>query len=237
MTREVTGEAARELVEAVRAGLAAQADPVRAAGTQAYMKSAMPYYGVRMPALRALLRSVLETYPLANVEAWRGTVLMLWDEARYREERYAALELLGSSVYRRFQSLELVPLYEYLIVSGAWWDLVDDVATHRVSDLLRRFPDQMRPVLLGWSQHDDHWLRRTSIICQVGAKALTDEALLFECIEPSLGERDFFLRKGIGWALREYSKTSPAAVRAYVAEHADRLSGLSRREALRLLPA
>jgi 3-methyladenine DNA glycosylase AlkD len=95
----------------------------------------------------------------------------------------------------------------------------------------------MRPIVLGWSRHDDHWLRRTSIICQVGSKGLTDQDLLFACIEPSLHERDFFLRKGIGWALREYSKTSPAAVRAYVAEHADRLSALSRREALRLLPA
>jgi 3-methyladenine DNA glycosylase AlkD len=218
----------------VRAGLAAHADPVRAAGTQAYMKSAMPYYGVRLPVLRSLVRSVLETVPLADVDAWRGTVLMLWDEARYREERYTALELLGWRRYRAFQSLELVPLYKYLIVSGAWWDLVDDVATHRVGDLVRQVPDQMRPIILGWSQHDDHWLRRTSIICQVGSKGLTDQGLLFACIEPSLGERDFFLRKGIGWALREYGKTSPAAVRAYVAEHADRLSGLSRREALRL---
>jgi 3-methyladenine DNA glycosylase AlkD len=233
----LTPPPARELVEAVRVGLAAQADPVRAAGTQAYMKSAMPYYGVRMPALRTLLRDVFEEFPLPDVVAWRGTVLTLWDQARYREERYAALELLGARRYRQFQTLEAVPLYEYLIVSGAWWDLVDDVATHRVGDLLRAVPEPMRPIVLGWSRHDDHWLRRTSIICQVGSKGLTDQDLLFACIEPSLHERDFFLRKGIGWALREYSKTSPAAVRAYVAEHADRLSALSRREALRLLPA
>jgi 3-methyladenine DNA glycosylase AlkD len=133
---------------------------------------------------------VFETVPLADVDAWRSTVLMLWDEARYREERYAALELLGWRRYRAFQSLEQVPLYEYLIVSGAWWDLVDDVATHRVGDLVRQFPDQMRPIILGWSRHDDHRLR-TSIICQVGSWD-DGPGAAFACIEPSLGERDFF---------------------------------------------
>ena len=106
-------------------------------------------------------------------------------------------------------------------MSGAWWDLVDGRGDARVGDLVRRFPDPMRPMILGWSRHDDPWLRRTSIICQVGSKGLTDQALLYACIEPSLGERGFFLRKAIGWALREYGKASPAAVRAYVAAHAD----------------
>jgi len=224
------------LVESVREGLAARADPVRAAGTQAYMKSTMPYYGVTMPILRTVLRDVFDAYPLTSFDEWRGTVLALWDGAGYREERYAALGLLGDRRYGVYQTLDALPLYEYLVVTGAWWDLVDDVATHRVGELLRRCPDEMRPVLVGWSRGDDHWLRRTSIICQVGSKAATDRELLFACIEPSLGERDFFLRKGIGWALREYSKTAPEAVRAYVLAHDKGLSPLSRREALRLLP-
>jgi 3-methyladenine DNA glycosylase AlkD len=226
----------RALIDGVRAGLAARADPVRAAGTQAYMKSTMPYYGVTMPILRSVLREVFAAHPLASFDEWRGTLRALWDEAEYREERYAALGLLGDRRYRAYQTLDALPLYEYLVVTGAWWDLVDDVATHRVGELLRRCPGEMRPVLLGWSRGDDHWLRRTSIICQVGSKAATDQELLFACIEPSLDERDFFLRKGIGWALREYSKTAPDAVRAYVAAHQTRLSPLSRREALRLLP-
>src|SRR6185503_16265533 len=153
------------------------------------------------------------------------------------EERYAALELAGDRRYRAFQTFETVVLHEQLIVSGAWWDLVDGIATHQIGDLLRRFPEQLRPIVLAWSQVDDHWLCCTLIICQVGFKAATDEELLFACIEPSLGERDFFLRKGSGWALREYSKAAPQSVLRYVRANEPRLSLLSRHEAVRRLPA
>jgi 3-methyladenine DNA glycosylase AlkD len=178
---------------------------------------------------------VFGQFPLASSEEWEATVRTLWDQASYREERYAALELVAYKRYAPFRTLAALQLYEYLITSGAWWDLVDGLATHEVGELLRRCPAEMRPRLLGWSRHTDLWLRRTSIICQVGFKAATDQALLYACIEPNLGEREFFLRKAIGWALREYAKANPEAVRQYVAEHADRLSGLSRREALKHL--
>jgi 3-methyladenine DNA glycosylase AlkD len=202
---------------------------------RAYMKSAMPYRGVQSQALRVVCGAAFERFPLASFEAWRSTILLLWQEAAYREERYAALELLGARRYRAYWTLDALPLYQQLIVSGAWWDLVDGIATHRVADLLRRYAAEMRPVLLAWAVDSDHWLRRSSIICQVGFKAATDERLLFACIEPSLGERDFFLRKAIGWALREYAKAAPETVRAYVAAHESRLSALSRREAMRHL--
>jgi 3-methyladenine DNA glycosylase AlkD len=99
--------------------------------------------------------------------------------------------------------------------------------------LLRDYPEVMREQLLAWSRGADPWLRRTSIICQVGFKRMTDQQLLYACIEPSLSERGFFLRKAIGWALREYAKSEPVAVRQYVAEHKQQLSSLSRREALK----
>lgn len=112
---------------------------------------------------------------------------------------------------------------------------MDGLATREVGDLLRRYATAMRPRLLAWSRADDPWLRRTSIICQVGFKAHTDTELLYACIQRSLGERDFFLRKAIGWALREYAKVNPQAVRIYVEEHERQLSALSRREALKHL--
>ena len=132
--------------------------------------------------------------------------------------------------------MQALPLYEQLIVSGGWWDLVDGLATHEVGDLLRRYPVEMRGQLPAWSRGDDMWLRRSSIICQVSFKHSTDQALLYACIEPSLAARDFFLRKAIGWALREYAKADPESVRSYVTEHANQLSGLSRREALKYVP-
>jgi 3-methyladenine DNA glycosylase AlkD len=200
---------------------------------QRYMRSSMPYRGISSPVLREACRFVFSQFPLDSFATWEATVRSLWDEAAFREERYAALYLVGHRRYASFRTLEALPLYEHLITTGAWWDLVDGLATHEIGALLRQSTDPMRRTLRAWSLGKDLWLRRTSIICQVGFKRSTDQALLYACIEPSLGERDFFLRKAIGWALREYAKADPEAVRQYVAEHADRLSGLSRREALK----
>jgi 3-methyladenine DNA glycosylase AlkD len=225
-----------ELIEALRAELAARGDAHRAPDMQRYMKSSMPYRGVTTPVLRAICRQVLPLYPLGSFADWRDTVVELWDAAAYREERYAALEVVSHRAYAPFRTFEALPLYAQLIVSGAWWDLVDGLATHEVGDLLRGRPDVMRGQLLTWSRGDDAWLRRTAIICQVGFKHVTDQALLYACIEPSLRERGFFLRKAIGWALREYGKVEPDAVGAYVVAHPE-LSPLSRREALKYVAA
>ena len=200
---------------------------------RAYMKSAMPYLGVQSTPLRAVCRPLFDQHVLASFDEWRDTIRELWHGASYREERYVALELLGDRRYRSFRTLQVLPLYAELIVDGAWWDLVDGIATHLVGDLLRQYPSEMRSVVLGWAHGEDHWLRRTSIICQVGFKASTDRQLLFACMEPSIGERDFFLRKAIGWALREYARAEPEVVRAYVTENEQRLSGLTKREALK----
>ena len=91
----------------------------------------------------------------------------------------------------------------------------------------------MRREMLAWARSEDLWKRRSAILCQLGFGAQIDFGLLRSCLEPSLGSKEFFLRKAIGWALRQHARTDPAGVRRYVAENADRLSGLSRREALK----
>ena len=126
-----------------------------------------------------------------------------------------------------------MPLYEELIVTGAWWDFVDDIAAHRVGRILKDYPAVMRRKMLAWSQSKDLWKRRTSIICQLGFKSETDLELLYACIEPSLPSKEFFLQKAIGWALRQYAWTDAAEIRRYVRLHHGRLSALSRREALK----
>ena len=123
-------------------------------------------------------------------------------------------------------------MYEEMIVSGAWWDYVDELAIRRIGPILRSARARVTPVMLGWAAGRNLWRRRTAIICQVGAKADTDTDLLTRAIEPAIAEPEFFLRKGIGWALREYAKTAPDWVRSFVDEHPG-LSGLSRREALK----
>ncbi|MFD1546729.1 DNA alkylation repair protein [Nonomuraea guangzhouensis] len=220
---------------AVRTALREAAEPAKAATMRAYMKSDMPFLGVQAVRRRAALRRVFAAHRIDTAPEWRRAVLGLWRAAEYREERYAAIELTGYHLYREFQTLYTVPMYEEMIVSGAWWDLVDELATHRIGGLLTAFPDSMRPLMLDWARDGDLWKRRTAILCQNRFKARTDTALLYACIEPSLSDNDFFARKAIGWALREYAKTNPAEVIRYV--RAKGISGLSRREALRNLPA
>jgi 3-methyladenine DNA glycosylase AlkD len=217
----------------LRAAIQEAADPARAPTMQAYMKSSMPYHGVPIPILRAVCKQVLADLVLPSAEAWQARVLAIWRGAQFREERYAAIELSGLRQADPFQTPDALPMYEEMIVTGAWWDYVDTIGGHRVGLLLKRHPEPIRAAMLAWSRSDDIWKRRTSIICQLDLKAGTDLDLLYACIEPSLGSREFFLRKAIGWALRQYARVDPAEVARYVAAHEDRLSPLSRREALK----
>ncbi len=223
-----------DLVAAIRARLTASADPVRAAGAQAYLKSAMPQLGVRVPEVRRIVKAEVAAAPLASGDELRSAVLELFRTATYREERYAAIDLTASKLVRT--DLAMVPVYEEIIRTGAWWDLVDGVED-RLGRLLQAHRDVLTPVLLRWSTDPDFWIRRSSITAQLGAKANTDTGLLATVIEANLADREFFIRKAIGWALREYAKTDPAWVRQFAAAHGAALSPLSLREALRNLPA
>lgn len=157
------------------------------------------------------------------------------DEATHREDRYAATALAGHRAYRAWQDAETLPLYRHLVVTGAWWDHVDEVATHRVGPILLSHRATGTPVVRSWATDEDLWLRRASVICQLGARDRTDVELLRHAVESNLDDPSFWLRKAIGWALRQYARTDPDWVRDRVAEWDGRLSGLSRREALRHL--
>ncbi len=221
------------LVEEMRDRLRAAGDPVKAPQMQAYLKSALPCYGVSAPVARVAFRAALAAHPLPDRESWLAAVHALWDGVTHREEWYAALAVARDRRYAAYRDADALPLYRHLVISGAWWDVVDDVATHLVGPLLLRDPQAVRPVVHSWATDPDRWLRRTAVICQVGAKERTDLDLLSDAIEANLDDRDFFLRKAIGWALRQQARLDPDWVRAFVAAHDDRISGLSRREALK----
>ena len=218
------------LIDAVRKSLERQADPKKAGPMQAYMKSTMPFYGIQAPGLRQLCDPLFADHTLTTAAAWRQTIAGLWDTATRREQRYAALELAAYQPYQRFVSMALVPLYRRLIQDGAWWDTVDSLA-HRVAVLLATYPAPLKRTLRAWAKQDSIWLRRVAIIAQVGAGEATDVELLYDCIRPSLDSKEFFLRKAIGWALREYAKANPAEVRTFLTGHRQQLSPLSMREA------
>lgn len=223
-----------ELIDAIRSRLRDAADPGRAAAAQAYMKSQMPFLGVRVPEVRRIVKAAAAEHPPGSIEELQSAVFGLWRHACCREERYAAIELTGLKSAAR--ELSMLAVYEEIIRTGAWWDLVDGVA-HRLGALLQAHREELTPVLGRWSRDQDFWIRRASITAQLGAKAATDTALLAAVIEANLGDQEFFIRKAIGWALRQYARTDPDWVRTFVQRHWDRLSPLSRKEALRNLDA
>lgn len=222
-----------KLLLKIRKELKAVADPVRAKGMQAYMKSQMPYHGVPAPVMTEVSKKLFGELSFGSFRDWEKEVREVWRGAKFREEKYAAIRLCGLKSVQEFQTPAAMKLYEEMIVTGAWWDFVDELASHKVGGVLRGFPKEMKQQMLEWSTSEDMWKRRTSILCQLGFKKDTDLKLLYQCIAPSMDSKEFFLRKAIGWALRQYAWTDPKEVKRYVKENKDKLSGLSQREALK----
>lgn len=224
-----------ELTTRVRTALAAAGDPARAPGQQRYMKSEMPYHGVTLPGVRAVARPILRAYSPVDRAGWEADVRDLWDGATHREERYVAIALARHPAARPWQDPDVLRLYRHLVVTGAWWDLVDDIAAHLVGGVLRGHRAAVTPTVRDWATDDDLWIRRSAVLCQLQHGADTDPALLHDVIAAAVDDPSFWLRKAIGWSLRQYARTDPAWVRAEVDLLGDRLSGLSRREALKHL--
>jgi 3-methyladenine DNA glycosylase AlkD len=221
------------LVREVRKALKTAADSRKAPEMQAYMKSAMPYRGVSSPDLKRVWRRLFNDYPLASAEEWTAVTLALWRGAAFREERYAAIALTDLRRYAQYRTVNALPMVEEMIVTGAWWDLVDPLASHHVGDILRSDRRRVTPLLKKWARGSDMWMRRAAILSQLRFKADTDLALLYDCIAPNLAHTDFFIRKAIGWALRQHAWVDPEEVRRYVRAHRQELSPLSVREALK----
>ena len=222
----------RARADFVASALSAVADPERAVGMAAYLKTDMPCYGVPKPARVPIQRAMVGEFPVESRAEYEAGVRELW-RLRHREEKYLAIAL--GRAYPQYITLSSVPLYRRMIVQGAWWDLVDDIAIHLVGHVLLHQRNRMTPRVAAWVEDPDLWLRRTSLIAQIGHKGATDEVLLFGACRARLAEKEFFIRKAIGWALRSYAATNPDAVRAFVRAHGDAMSGLSYREATKHL--
>lgn len=228
-----------ELIHALRAAFATHADADKAGPMQAYMKSAMPFRGVQAPLRRQLTAAAVKAWPCTSTPDLAETMRLLWSEATFREERYAAMELARVGVHRKLFDLSLLPLYQTMIVESAWWDICDDISGEAIGLLFERHPKELAPVLRRWARGDNLWLRRASFLCQRGIKTGFDAHLFYDCILPSIGNRpfaqEFFIRKGIGWALRERSYQAPDEVQAFCREYEAQLSALTKREALRVI--
>lgn len=215
-------------VSLVQGALAAQADPEKAEGMQAYMRTDMPFYGVQKPGRTEIVRQLRKDFAPTDRGKYEELAVSLW-ELPHREEKYLSLAMAGT--FRQFVVPDSLPLYRRFIVEGAWWDLVDETASRMIRPLILDYPEETWPVVEKWNEDEDMWLRRASIICQVGAKDRTDSGRLFRFCRARMHEKEFFIRKAIGWALRDYARTDPDSVATFVREYRDDLSGLSFREA------
>ena len=223
------------LADRIAGELAARADPARVDGMQRYMRDQFPFLGVTAPGQKAAWRAA--TADLARrlpepvvVEA----VGDLWARPE-REHQYLACTLANRHARPAARGAGPTPAFldtvEALLTTRPWWDTVDALATHAVGDLVRAHPG-LRERMDAWLVGDDMWLTRSALLHMNRWRAATDVDWLFAACLAQGGHRDFFVRKAIGWALREYSKVDAAAVVAFVDAHEDDLSGLSRREAL-----
>ncbi len=208
------------------------ADPSRAVGMAAYMRDQFAFFGVPTTERVALTRSIaagLDRPTLADLEA---IARKCWARDE-RELQYAAQWMLRRHVTQLPASF--LPVVRDLLTTRSWWDTVDELAQNVVGPIVLAHREELEPVMDRWIDDENIWLARTAILHQNRYRTATDPERLFRYCARRAGDREFFLRKAIGWALREYSKTDANAVRAFVADPPVELSGLSRREALKWL--
>lgn len=196
------------------------------------MKSAMPFHGVPVPQVRAITRQSVSQHAASHGalerDRWRAVVLRLWDDATHREHRYAALAVTRHPLFRDHRRVEPVEgLPHHFVVTGRWWDLVDETA-NLVQEALEGDP-AVAETIRRWSRDDDLWVRRVAILSQLGRRGATDTGLLTDVLEPNLADREFFIAKACGWALRQYARTDAEWVKLFLSTH--EVTPLTRREA------
>jgi 3-methyladenine DNA glycosylase AlkD len=206
-------------------------DATRAVQMKKYMKDRFEFYGIGTPARRAMITDHIRKYGLPDWNMVEDMTRYLWSKEE-RECQSTAINLLNRM--KKKLDLDDIPLMEYMITTKSWWDTVDGTAAWLVGEIMKKNPGRIRPVTTRWMESGDIWLQRSCLLFQLNYKRDTDLDLLFGFIGELSGHRSFWIRKAIGWVLREYSKTDPQAVREYVDAHPE-LSGLSKREALKVI--
>jgi 3-methyladenine DNA glycosylase AlkD len=220
-----------EALSSLDKDLKSHKNAARAALMSKYMKNKFEFYGISSPKRKTIFashkRNILSIVDSTSLD---DLLIQCW-EYEAREWQYIGLELLWSA--KKHWSRNTIDLIEKLIVSKSWWDTVDMLAGKIAGAWFMKFPQQRFSTVNAWIKSDNMWLQRSAIIHQLGYKEKTDVDLLLRSIEPYIPSPEFFLRKAIGWALRQYSKTNPAWVKKIVRAYP--LSPLSKREAERLM--
>ncbi|MBK6309544.1 MAG: DNA alkylation repair protein [Candidatus Microthrix subdominans] len=216
---------------ALRRRLEAASAPDRAELMSAYLRNQFPFLGIGAKDRRAATRPTLVAAKTASTDELIAFAAACWEEPE-REFAYVACDVL------RTQAPRLEPRHldavRSLLTARSWWDTIDPLATRTVGTMVRTNPELVG-TMDRWVHSDDFWLARTAILHQLLFGEATDAQRLLSYCEARAGDDEFFIRKAIGWALRQYARVDPAAVRTFVVAHDGELSGLTKREALKHL--
>jgi 3-methyladenine DNA glycosylase AlkD len=206
------------------------ADPSQAGPMKKYMRDQFEYLGIKSPQNAALQKEFFAEHGYPALAELDTVLRDLWSLPQ-REFQYVAVGLLGR--FDKEIPARFIKTIEYMIVTKSWWDTVDSMAGGTVGVHFKRFPDVREKYLAKWRASDNFWLRRTTILFQLGYKKETDFDLLCEIIGENLNSNEFFINKAIGWSLRQYARIDPKAVKKFV--KSTPLHPLSRREAMKHL--
>ncbi len=209
----------------------AHANPSQAAPMKKYMRDQFEFLGIKTPERRELQKQFFNSQKLPSTLELKPILRDLWALPQ-REFQYAGIGLLGRLVKALPQGF--TSTIEYLIITKPWWDTVDALASDIVGEHFHRFPKVREKYIAKWRVSNNFWLRRTCLLFQLGYKEATDFDLLCSLIRENLGSNEFFINKAISWALRQYARTNPQAVKQFVKKTPE-LHPLSRREAMKHL--
>ncbi|WP_256757073.1 DNA alkylation repair protein [Cohnella sp. WQ 127256] len=215
-------------IDALAAWFRQYADREKALPMEGYMRNQYPFLGIKSPERKQLIKQFWKEHGIPSEGQLLTVVQQLW-QLPEREFQNVAMDFLEK--YGKQAVKSDIDVFESLVTAKSWWDTVDYLASHTMGDHLKRFPELIPSYTERWILSDNLWLRRTALLYQLRYKQHTDVERLFDYIVRCKDENEFFIRKAIGWVLREYSKTDESAVRRFVAD--TKLSPLSMKEALK----
>jgi len=222
------------IADELLAALTEQADPVRAEAEARYLKSDRLHLGVAVPIIRRLTIAAARRFPVEAAADARDLSSALWDQD-FHESRMAAVEVLVA--HAGLLGPDDLDFVEGLLRDSGTWALVDNLAEKVAGPVVAAHPASA-VTLDRWAGDDDFWIRRSAVLALLGPIRAGggDVDRFFRYADALVGEREFFIRKALGWVLRELSKTRPHLVAGWLADHGGEVSGVTRREAVKYLP-